>query len=275
MGGAVRRLANRRPLIFAVLVVLILFALTALSRLALPRTPVGDIEELPEEAFEPPTGLALIFSEIRSPDTLFWTLAILLAVVLLAWTGWWREVGLNRPSRWRNLRLLWFPLLVAALTLTGGVFLSGTASLASALLVAIIATVGEEILFRGVLWRALVPKGPVVAMALTSLLSGILVFGRTATDGPWPEAVRVTALAACAGFTFAALRWRTTSLWPVILAHTTLALSSDIATLGTVTYRLTMTLSTIGFVLYGLYLLRDRRTRADGGITRPAPARVR
>ena len=257
------------------LVVLFLFALTALSRLVLPRTPVGDIEELPEEAFEPPTGLALISSEVRSPDTLFWAMAVLLAIVLLTWTGWWREAGLNRPSRWRNLRLLWFPLLVGALTLTGGVLVSGTASLVAALLIVLVATVAEELVFRGVLWRALVPKGPVSAMVLTSLLSGILVFGRTATDGPWPEAVRVTALAACGGFTFAALRWRTTSLWPVVLAHAALALTADIATLGTVTYRLMMALSTIGSVLYGLYLLRDRRARADGGVTGPAPARVR
>ena len=269
------RLANRRPLVFSVSVLLVLFVLTAISRLALPRAPVGDIEELPEKAFEPPTGLALISSEIRSPDTLFWALAALLALSLLAYTGWWREAGLNRPSHWRNLRLLWFPLLVSALTLTGGVFVSGAASLVAALLIALVATVGEELVFRGVVWRALVPKGPVSAMVLTSMLSGVLVFGRTATGGPWPEAVRVTALAACGGFTFAALRWRTTSIWPVILAHTALALAIDIATLVTITYRLMMALSTVGFVAYGLYLLRDRQARADGGVTRPAPARVR
>ena len=87
MGGTVRRLANRRPLVFCVLAVISLFVLTALSRLAFPRRPVGDIEQLPEKAFEPPTGLALISSELRSPDTLFWTMAVLLAIVLLAWTG--------------------------------------------------------------------------------------------------------------------------------------------------------------------------------------------
>ena len=271
----VGRLANRRPLVFSLLVVLVLFALTALSRLVIPRTPVGNVDELPEEAFEPPSGLALISSEVRSPDTLFWALAILLALGLFAWAGWWREAGFNLPYRPRNLRLLWFPLLVGALTLTGGVFVSGAASLIAALLIALVATVGEELLFRGVVWRALVPKGPVSAMVLTSLLSGILVFGRTATAGPWPEAVRLAALATCGGFTFAALRWRTTSIWPAIVAHATLALAADVATLGTTTYRLMMGLSTLGFVAYGLFLLRNRDARADGGVTRPAPARVR
>jgi membrane protease YdiL (CAAX protease family) len=112
-------------------------------------------------------------------------------------------------------------------------------------------------------------------MVLTSLLSGALVLGRAGTDGPWPEAVRLTALAVCGGFTYAALRWRTTSIWPVILVHTTSALATDITTLGTVTYPIMMTLSTLGFVAYGLYLLRDRRARADGGVISPAPARVR
>ena len=117
--------------------------------------------------------------------------------------------------------------------------------------------------------------GPVATMVLSSLLSGVLLLGRSATDGPWPEAVRLTALAICGGFTYAALRWRTTSIWPVILVHTAFAFAADIATLGTITYPLMMLLSTFGFVAYGFYLLRDRRSRADGGLIRPEPTRVR
>ncbi|HJQ30363.1 MAG TPA: CPBP family intramembrane glutamic endopeptidase, partial [Rubrobacter sp.] len=183
--------------------------------------------------------------------------------------------GFNRPSKWRNLRLLWFPLLVCALTLSSGVFISGPASLASALLTVLVATLGEEVVFRGLVWRAMAPKGPVRAMILTSLLSGLLILGRTVTGGPWPEAVRLTALTLCGGFTYGALRWRTSSIWPVILIHTTFAFAASMATLGSVTYRLMMLSSTLGFVAYGLFLLRNRRVRADGGLTKPAPSRVR
>jgi hypothetical protein len=49
----------------------------------------------------------------------------------------------------------------------------------------------------------------------------------------------------------------------------------SIATLGTFTYPLMMLLSTLGFVAYGLYLLRNPQVRADGGLTKPAPSRVR
>jgi membrane protease YdiL (CAAX protease family) len=271
----VRRFAGRTPFAFSVLVTLALFGLDLLSRAVFPRTPVGNIAELPQKAFEPPVGLGLILSDIRSPDTLFWALATVLGLGLLVWTGWWPEAGFNRFSQWRNLRLLLSPLLVCALTLSGGVFGSGPASLASAFITAFLAAFGEEIVFRGLLWRALVPAGPVRAVILTSLLSGLLVLGKTATDGPWPEAVRLTALTFCAGFTFGALRWRTTSIWPVILIHTIFAFAVGIATLGAITYPLMMLLSTLGFLAYGLYLLRNPRVRGDGGLTKPAPSRVR
>ena len=270
-----RRFASRHPFAFSALVTLAVFGLDLTCRAVLPRTPVGNIEKLPQEAFEPPVGLALILSDMRSPDTLFWALATVLALGLLVWTGWLREAGFNRMSQWRNLRLLLFPLLVCALTLSGGLFGSGPASLVSAFLTALIAAFGEEIVFRGLLWRTLAPAGPVRAVILTSLLSGLLVLGMTGTEGPWPEAVRLTALTFCGGFTYGALRWRTTSIWPVILIHTTFAFAVSIATLGAVTYPLMMLLSTLGFVAYGLYLLRNPRVRADGGLMKPSPSRVR
>src|ERR671913_348060 len=157
----VRRFASRHPFTFSVLVTLAVFGLDLTSRAVLPRTPVGNIEKLPQDAFEPPVGLALILSNMRSPDTLFWALTTVLALGLLVWTGWLAEAGFNRMSQWRNLRLLLFPLLVCALTLSGGLFGSGPASLVSAFLTVLVAAFGEEIVFRGLLWRALAPAGPV------------------------------------------------------------------------------------------------------------------
>src|ERR671917_965222 len=175
----------------------------------------------------------------------------------------------------RPLLFLWFPLFVGVLTLSGGVFVAGFDALVSAFLIVLVATVGQEFLFRGLMWRAFVPWGPVGAMLATSILAGFLVLGRAATDGPWPEAVRLTALTVCGGFTYAALRWRTGSLLPVIVVHAAFAFAMDIATLGTVTYRITMLLSTLGSVFYGLFLLRNRHVRDAGGLAGPKPARVR
>jgi hypothetical protein len=61
----------------------------------------------------------------------------------------------------------------------------------------------------------------------------------------------------------------------VILVHTAFAFAVSIATLGAFTYPLMMLLSTLGFVVYGLYLLRNPQVRADGGLTKLAPSRVR
>ena len=162
----VRRFAGSRPVVFGMLVTLALFGLDLACRAALPKTPVGNVGKLPQKAFEPPVGLELILSDMKSPDTLFWALTAVFALGLLAWTGWWREAGFNRPSQWRNLRLLVFPLLVCALILSGGVFGSGPASLASAFLTVAVATFGEEIVFRGLLWRTFVSKGPVRTVIL-------------------------------------------------------------------------------------------------------------
>lgn len=270
-----RRFAGRRPVAFCLLVTLALFVLTALSRVSFPKAPVRNIKRLPQKAFEPPTGLDRVVSDLKSPDVLFWGLAIGLAVVLLFWTGLWREAGFNRPIA-KNLRLLWFPLFVGALALSGGAFVAGLDALVSTFLVVLVAVFAEELVFRGLLWRALAPGGPVVAMILTSLLAGALVLGRTATDGPWPEAVRLTALAFCGGFAYAALRWRTASLWPVILAHAAFAFAMDVSTLGTVAYPIVMFLSTAGLLAYGLFLLRNRQVREDGGLAgKPKTSRVR
>ena len=268
-----RRFLDRRPALFCVLVTFALFALTGISRVSFPREPVGDIERLPAGAFEPPSGWDLVVNDLKSPEVLFWGLAILLAGVLILRADLGREVGLNRPTRPKNLRLVWFPLLVGVLALSGGVFVSGPDGLVSALLIVLIAAFGEEVVFRGVMWRALIPRGPVAATILTSILFGALTLGRTATDGPWPEAVRLTALAVCGGFVYAAIRWRTGSLWPVVLVHAAFATAMDLSTLGTVTYPVVMLLSTLGFVFYGLFLLRNRRVRADGGPLKPARVR--
>lgn len=269
-----RRFSERRPVVFCLLVTLALFALTALSRVSFPSAPVGNIKRLPQRAFETPTGLDRILDDLKSPDVLFWALAVGLALVLLLWTGLWREVGFNKPIV-KNLRLMWFPLFVGALTLSGGVFVSGVDAFVAMFLVVLVAAFGQELLFRGLMWRALMPMGPVGATILTSLLAGALIFGRTFTDGPWPEAVRLTSLAVCSGFTYGALRWRTASIWPVILVHTLFALSVDVAALGTLTYQILITLSTAGFVIYGLFLLRNRAVRADGGLAGPKSPRVR
>ena len=258
---------DRHPLTFSLLLTLALFGLAFVSRIVLPETPVSSVADLPPERKLPPSDQERAFHVIISFRILFHVLVALLAVVLLTRLSWWRQAGFNRPSRWRNLHLLWFPLLVGVLAFSGGIQASGPAFLTSVLFGALVTAFGEEALYRGVVWRALAPMGLIQAVATSSLLYGALYFGVSMLAGPWPEAILLTVPATCAALMYSALRWRTASIWPVILVHAVSDFASDISMPGAVPYLiLLLTIaSTLGFAGYGLFLLRNPHVRADGG----------
>ncbi len=148
----------RYPLAFSLLLTLALFGLLSISRAVLPTTAISSVAEIPPEALDRPSGIERALAVVATSENLFWALATVLAVVLLARLGWWREAGFNEPSRWRNLHLLLFPLLVGALGLLGGVRDLEPALLVPALPGMFVAAFGAEVIYRGVLWRALAPK---------------------------------------------------------------------------------------------------------------------
>jgi len=241
------------------------FGLAPLSEAAFPSAPVGSVSDLSPEDLEPPSEREQIFSAIKTPESLFWALVIVLSAIILSVLGWWREVGLNGPSRWKNLYLLVFPVVIVALAFSGGVTITGPSSVVAPAFVALVSVLGEELLFRGVLFRALVPAGALWAVVLTSFLAGALYMGRSLLNDPWTEAIYVTVLTVCGGFTYGALRWRTASLWPVLTVHLALAFALDAATVGGTVFPILVFCVTLGFIFYGLLLLRSSRVRADGG----------
>ncbi|MGI9048610.1 MAG: CPBP family intramembrane glutamic endopeptidase [Rubrobacteraceae bacterium] len=247
---------TRHPYLFSLLTVLALFGLTFLSRTILPSAVVGNVSGLSPGELSQPSGLGQVFKSVKTADNLFWALSILLTISLFFYLHWWREAGF-KVSRRRSWYLLLFPLAACALALSGGINLPPAGLLVSQFIVILLAVFGEEVVFRGVLWRALAPAGPLRAAFVTSFLSGILQLGRTLTDGPWLEAVYVTLLAFCGGFTWAALRWRTGSIWPVFVVHVALVFAASVALLGPGTYPLFLLLITVGFLIYGIFLLRS------------------
>jgi hypothetical protein len=260
---------------FSLLLALLLLALMFASRIPFPKAIVGDVGELSPEQIQQPSEFEQALSSINTAETLYLALAVALAVALISALGWWREVGFNRPAPFRNLILLWFPLLVIVLTLSGGVRISGPFFLGAVLIAVSLESAGSELLFRGVMWRAMAPTGLFRAVVVTSLLSGGLTLVRTLSSGPWPEAVYLTLTATCGGFTYAAIRWRTASLLPVIFIHFALALSIDMAVVRMSVFPYLLLATTVGFIGYGLFLLRNRRVREDGRISAQEPSRVR
>ena len=258
-----KTIATHRPLLFSALLTLALLGLAFGSRALLPRDTVSDVRDLPPEALTAPTEAERAFAVLVSFETLFWLLAAALALLLARALGPWGDTGFNRPSRWRNLALLLPPLLVGALALSGGLRDESLTLLAATLLGVIVAAFAEEALYRGVAWRVLAPGGLVRAALAGALLSGILRFGATLLSGPWPEATQAAALAVCGGFTYAALRWRTASVWPVILLHAALGCAYALYSPGVLLFLAVLLSSTLGFLLYGLFLLRNARSEGS------------
>ena len=256
---------ERHPLALALMLAALSFGIAVFSVATSQEPVVSDVQEVAPADLVPPTESQQALNIFWSTGNLFWVLVALLAVGLLARVGWLREAGFGCPPRWHNAHLLLFPLLVGILALSDGARLPGVWISLATLLTVFVATFGEESLFRGLMLRVLAPSGLVRAVISTSLLAGALQFGASTLTGPWPEAILATVLATCGGFTYAALRWRTTSIWPVLLLHTLVSFAIAISTPGAILYLALILLSTFGFVAYGLFLLRNSGVRGDGG----------
>lgn len=261
----VKGFVERHPLLLSLLLALASFGVAAISVSASRRPVISDVEEISPADLAPPTEGQQAYAIAWSTETFFWVSVLLISMGLLVWFGWLREGGFGWPPRLRNLRLLVFPALVGVLALSDGVNLRGPWIFLATVLTVLIATFGEEALFRGLMLRFLTPSGIVRAVVLTALLAGSLRLGASMLTEPWPEAVQATVLATCGGFTYAALRWRTASIWPVLLVHAFIAVAIAFSVLGATLYLILVFLNTVGFVAYGLFLIRNPQVRADGG----------
>ena len=176
-----------------------------------------------------------------------------LLVALVTALGWWREIGCNPPTEWRNLTLLVLPLVVLLLPFAGGI--NPAPVLPVGILVVGYALTGfaEETFARGVLLKLLMPGGPLRAVFMSSVLFGLMHFGNVLIRGN-PAIVGAQAVgAACFGIAYAALRLRTGTIWPLMLLH---ALDDLFLQLGGLPVIPTAVVKDIILLAYGLVLLR-------------------
>lgn len=146
--------------------------------------------------------------------------AALVLVGVIAWQRW-RDLGFRAPDP-GTLHLLWFPaallllLLVCALMFglpPAGVMLI---VLTNSLLVG----VSEEVMFRGILYRALRDRlaiWPAIGWT-TGAFGGVHILNGFVTGAFGPAALQAI-LAACSGLLLIAIFLRTGSLWVAILFH--------------------------------------------------------
>lgn len=166
-----------------------------------------------------PAGQTMLQSVGSGPAPQF--IAALLFLLLTARLAGWRDLALGLPQP-RHWLLLWlpalFPLLFFSLSFLLGSARAGVIVWAgfNTLMVAL----SEELMFRGILFRAMEKVVPGrIAIALTTLLFGAVHALNVLFTGDLPLALLQSATACMSGLLFVALVIRTGSLIPAVVYH--------------------------------------------------------
>jgi membrane protease YdiL (CAAX protease family) len=191
-------------------------------------------------------------------------------VSLLAKNGWWRDVGFRPPYERRLLWLFWLPFVPVIGNLIDGVSLTDPGQILLFFLMAVLSGLVEEILFRGLILRALLPTGIWrAALISAALFGGMHILNVLSISNPAYALLQV-GYATAIGFAYAALVIRTGTILPLILAHFLTNFAGFLAIGGTgstgpATVRETVFAAVyiVLFSVYGIYLLLSDRRFSD------------
>lgn len=211
-------------------------------------------------------------------------LSLLVALALLAWLGWLQDAGFNGPERWRDLRVLWLPALVALFTLAPVAFtlrfVSTGGAVVFAVMYALLTAASEEAMNRGLILQTLRPNGPVAAVLLSALFFGLAHLNNVFTFGLSLFVLAQVFWSFLMGVAYAAFRLRTNTIWLLVALHACNDIAIDISLFATARGASRATNLSSGGVLisalvliglnlvlagYGLFLLRPRSRSATSG----------
>lgn len=171
-------------------------------------------------------GQLLLGGELGSLEALVangvgWHFIAAIAVLLVAIVACrWKDMAFVAPHS--LVRTLWFPVLFLCLIATV-MLLTGVPPIGVVGFVALnTALVGfsEEVMFRGVIYRALEERMSVwPAIILTSLAFGAVHVANVLITGDLQAAALQAVAATMSGFIFMAIVIRTGSIWPAIVYH--------------------------------------------------------
>ncbi len=192
-------------------------------------------------------------------DPVFVALVLVSILTALALTvlGWWRAVGYNGPSHWRELGLLIIP--AAAIIIIPFVAGSKTTDLGTfGYLVFSYFLVGfhEETVYRGIVLKILRPSGPVRAIFLSALLFGLAHLGNVLVRNPFIAIAQAVGAFTGEGVGFGVLRIRTNTIWFFVILHALHDLFLQYTRLPSIPVDV---VQDVILFLYGLYLIRNRR----------------
>ena len=254
---------ERRPVSFALGTLGFIIALTVVSQLVL-------------EALFPnltDNGVSLIIN---------W-LYVILSIALVAWLGWWQKIRLTAPINGGALVYLipfaafaLFPLAfgpsIPEISLVEGTTLPDWATLLAIVFgSALGAAVAEELLYRGVLLRALEPRGRVFAALLTAALFVLTHFSRVILGASIEEWILGVLLQLPLAIALAAVAFRLDSLWPLIAWHFAADITLPLVGTASTTFVLVYLGLSVVIGIMGLWLLWQDRRAARKGDQPPTP----
>ncbi len=142
--------------------------------------------------------------------------------LLLERLHWWQAAGFRRPARWYYVLLFWLPLLPLLLNAIGGLKLAPVEPwrIVAFLVVSLLVGFVEEGIFRGLMLRALLPKGIWTAAVVSFLLFGLAHSVNFALgEDPQAVALQLVYTTTIYGFASAALVIYTKTIWPIVIIH--------------------------------------------------------
>jgi hypothetical protein len=201
-----------------------------------------------------------------SPNCLLPTYLVVNSVIALglAASMRWCDTGVLSRISWRQSYLLGLPIAAAIWPLAFVPINVGGRQIIFVLISALLTALCNELLYRGVILGALLPGGKVRACLISALLSvgfylPILNNLPTLLRTNSPDLLLLLIIIFSIGLSFAALRLRLNSVWPLVGVHTLSALtllSIDMA-------QLSWTVAVVGIILpyslltiYGWHVLR-------------------
>lgn len=192
---------------------------------------------------------------------------VALTLALVAWLGWWDEIRLTRRVNRRGLVYLLplgamvvlpavFGLSIPEVSLFEGGLLPPWANLLVIVLgVALGAAVFDEILYRGVLLRALEPRGKLFAGVITAMAFGLTHVLKIILGGSIVEWLPSMLIIIPLGIGLAAVAFRLESIWPLIVWHLAYDVTSLLAASQSAAYVLSLLALIIAVGVMGVWLL--------------------
>lgn len=133
--------------------------------------------------------------------------------------GWWREVGFRAPQSTSAWLVLILPLIVAA-SLWGGMNVTAPKEILIMIAGALLTAFLEELLFRGLILRAFLPRGTTKAVLFSTILFSLIHLLNLLEGASLTVTVAQLGVAISTAVFMSAITLKSGSLWPAIIYHT-------------------------------------------------------